>query len=195
MHILADDVAQCLSWKWNWFRQGLVASAGDFAQLAAQSPDGAESALWSGLEGDCQNLAQRLAELLRSAGLPQVRIHKPLQWFFRRHQNSAVRGTSIEQASAVRVMLWRLFRQMEDSLKSDHVTSELARGLSAVTGDLRALVDSLTDWLERQPGTMAQESLDQSREVDQLVVHELRPFEDVLWQVPGLGRSRDVAAV
>ena len=195
MHILADDVSQCLSWKWNWFRQGLVASAGDFAQLAAQSSDGAEGALWSGLEGDCQNLAHRLAGVLRSAELPQVRIHKPLQWFFRRHQNSAALGNSIGQASAVRVMLWRLFRQMENSLKSDHVTSELASELSSVAGDLRSLVDRLTDWLEQQPGTTAQESLDQSREVDQLVVHELRPFEDVLWQVPGLGRSRDVAAV
>ena len=195
MRILAEDVSQCLSWKWNWFRQSLVESAGDFARLATQSSSAVEIAMWRRLEEDCQNLAHRLAEALRSAELPQVRIHKPLQWFFRRHLNSASPGNGIEQASAVRVMLWRLFRQMEDSLKSDQVASELARGFSSVAGDLRSLVDLLTEWLEQQPGTAAQECLDQNREVDRLVVHELRPFEDVLWQVPGLGRSRDVAAV
>ena len=195
MRILTEDVSQCLSWKWNWFRQSLVESSNDFAALAVQSSSGAEIAFWRGLEDDCQQLAHRLAETLRSAKLPQVRIHKPLQWFFRRHLDSAALGNEIDHASAVRVMLWRLFRQMEEALKNAGVDSETAGGFSSVARDLRSIVDQLADWLEQQPGTTAQDCLDHNREVDRLVVNELRPFEEVLWQVPGLGRSRDVAAV
>lgn len=194
MHDLSEDISQCLSWKWNWFRQGLVESANDFAALAVQGASAAETAFWRRLEDDCQELAHRLAETLRSAKLPQVRIHKPLQWFFRRHLEAAAQGKEIVRASAVRVMLWRLFRQMEEALKSDGVEKQTVGDFSSVARGLRSIVDELTDWLERQPGTTAQDCLDQSREVDRLVVHELRPFEEVLWQVPGLGRSRDVAA-
>jgi HPt (histidine-containing phosphotransfer) domain-containing protein len=195
MRNLSEDVSQCLAWKWNWFRQGLVEGANDFSSLAAQSSSGADIAVWRALEDDSQGLAHRLAEALRSAELPQVRIHKPLQWFFRRHLGAASPGNEIDRVTAVRVMLWRLFRQMEDSLKSDGVSGELANGFSSVVRDLRSLVDQLTEWLEQQPGTAAQECLDHNREVDRLVVHELRPFEEVLWQMPGLGRSRDVAGV
>jgi hypothetical protein len=193
MRNLTEDGSQCLAWKWNWFRQSLVEASADFSGLATRSDAPVDTALWQSLELRCQQVAHQLAQTMRAADLPQVRIHKPLQWFFRRHFESANAGAMIDQAGALRVMLWRILQRMEEAAGSAEPSGDLSQGWRASVLDCRSLVNDLTSWMDRQSTDLVAQCLSRYREIDRLVAHELRPFDDALWSLPGLGRSRDVA--
>ncbi len=185
-----DEAAQRVAWKWNWLRQSLVESARSFAGMAVRSVDASAAGSWSDLEARFFQVAGELAATLRAAGLPQVHIHKPLQWYFCRHMEAAELAEPQTLIALSRVVLRRLVEWITDENKAGDFRDQL----EAEVGKCRALADELSARLEA--GASDEEvnaRLARLREVDRSVCHELRPFEDALWQLPGLGRSRDVA--
>ena len=185
-----DEAAQRVAWKWNWLRQSLVESARSFAGMAVRSADASAARSWSDLEARFLQVAGELAATLRAAGLPQVHIHRPLQWYFCRHLEAAELAEPQTLIALSRVVLRRLVEWTTDENQSGDFRDQL----EAEVDKCRALADELSARLEA--GSSDEEvnaRLARLREVDRCVCHDLRPFEDALWQLPGLGRSRDVA--
>ncbi len=129
--------------------------------------------------------ASLLSRAIRDASLSHVRVLKPLQWFYRRHIEKP--SSDVETLALARVTQWRLLRRMGDALESKTLPSCLEETVQQVINSGRQTVDRLTLWLER--ASDGEERLKQYREVDREVIYELRPFEDDLSKIPGLGRE------
>lgn len=185
-----DEAAQRVAWKWNWLRQSLVESARGFAEMAVRSADASAARSWSDLEARFLQVAGELAATLRATALPRVHIHRPLQWYFCRHLEAAELAEPQTLIALSRVVLRRLMEWTTDENQSGDFSDQL----EAEVGKCRALADELSARLETGASDgEVNNRLARLREVDLSVSHELRPFEDALWQLPGLGRSRDVA--
>jgi hypothetical protein len=170
-----------------------VESAREFAALG-ELPDFAShrSSLQS-LETQARQAANGLAAALREADLAGLHIYKPLQWFFHRRVGRPP-ADAIERLALARVMQWRLLRRLGDALEGQNdLPASLRNAGRQVVGDCAAIVEALSDWLERlvaesqEAEQEARNSLSQYREIDRQVSDDLRPFENALWRVPGLG--------
>ena len=174
-----------LAWEWNWIRQSLIEDSLRFAAMAGEAQDSEFAEFLTELGAVGLKSASQLSAAIREAGLSHVRVLKPLQWFYRRHIEKP--NSDVETLALARVTQWRLLRRMGDALESKTLPSCLEEALLQVINTGRQTIEHLTLWLESTSD--GEDRLKQYREVDRQVMYELRPFEEDLSKIPGLGRE------
>lgn len=178
------DIQQ-LGWEWNWIRQSLIEDSLRFAAMAGEAQDSEFAEFLTELGAVGLKSASQLSAAIREAGLSHVRVLKPLQWFYRRHIEMP--NSDVETLALARVTQWRLLRRMGDALESKALPSGLDEAVQQVVNSGRQTIERLTLWLESTSD--GEDRLKQYREVDREVMYELRPFEEDLSRIPGLGRQ------
>jgi len=174
-----------LAWEWNWIRQSLVEDSLRFASMGGEAQDSELAEFLTELGASGLQSASQLSRALRDAGLSHVRVLKPLQWFYRRHIEKP--SSDVEALALARVTQWRLLRRMGDALESKTLPACLDEAVQQVINSGRQTIERLTLWLEKTAD--GEDRLKQYREVDREVIYELRPFEEDLSKIPGLGRE------
>jgi len=177
--------ARQLAWEWNWIRQSLIEDAVRFASMGGEAQDSEFAEFLTELGASGLKSASQLSRAIRDAGLSHVRVLKPLQWFYRRHIENP--GSEVETLALARVTQWRLLRRMGDALESKTLPVGLEETVQQVVNSGRQTIERLTLWLES--ASDGEDRLKQYREVDREVIYELRPFEEDLSKIPGLGRE------
>lgn len=176
---------QHLAWEWNWIRQSLIEDSLRFAAMGGEAQDSEFAEFLTELGAAGLNSASQLSSAIRDTGLCHVRILKPLQWFYRRHIETP--NSDVETLALARVVQWRLVRRMGDALESKTLPPCLEAAALQLINSGRQTIERLTVWLESTSG--GEDKLKQYREVDRQVMYDLRPFEEDLAKIPGLGRE------
>ena len=174
-----------LAWEWNWIRQSLVEDSLRFASMGGEAQDSEFAEFLTELGASGLKSASQLSSAIRGASLTHVRVLKPLQWFYRRHIEKPT--SDVETLALARVTQWRLLRRMGDALETKVLPACLEETAQQVINSGRQTIERLTQWLEKTSD--GEDRLKQYREVDREVIYELRPFEEDLSKIPGLGRE------
>ena len=174
-----------LAWKLNWWRQSEL----EGALLLGRMVRAAETAEFAArLTRHCAEEAEHSriwAVVLAELGLPHVVIARSYQSFFLRH--SGPPASILEVLCFTQVFERRVHTRFTQELR-DARTPEPARlAYRRMIEDEKDHLAWVADWLRGQPD--AGPGLVRYREIDHAVFEELLPWEEQLWDLPGLGRE------
>lgn len=174
-----------LTWKLNWWRQselegalllGRMVGLSDSAQLCLQltrhcSDEAAHSLIW--------------AETLRELNLPYIEIRKSYQSFFLRH--TGLPASLLEVLAFTQIFERRVHRRFIEELRHPGTPAAVRRSYERMIDDEKGHLAWVAQWLAQNASS--DEQLRRFEATDQLVLEELLPFEDHLWEISGLGRD------
>jgi hypothetical protein len=174
-----------LSWKLNWYRQSELEGALLLGKMVRAVDDGE---LVVALVRHCADEARHAclwAEAVAQLGLPFVRIHRSYQSFYGQH--GAAPGSISEALALTHVFEKRVWRQFHRDLACHGLPPPVTACLRTMLDDERQHLDWIRRWLsDRSDG---EELLERFARIDDRVYALLEPFEDRLWDLPGLGEE------
>lgn len=180
-----------LAWKLNWFRQselegslllgrmvGTVESRDLALRLTQHCAEEAEhSRLW--------------AEVIDELNLPHVRIFHSYQSFYL--QQSGPPASLLEVLSFTQIFERRVHRRFHEELREPDTPAPARAAYTRMIEDEKDHLAWVADWLRSQEG--AEDCLGHFEKIDRAVFQQLRPFEQRLWEMPGLGCEPAMPAV
>jgi len=174
-----------LAWRLNWYRQSELEQALLLGQIVHLADD---AYLIGRLTKHCADEARhaRLWErtLLR-LDLPPIRIIKSYQSFFVNYVNAP--GSIAEVLAFTHVVEARARRQFVDDAARPGLPQPVRRTLAALIRDEQEHLDWVAGWLSAQ--SAAGVLLDSYKRADEEVYRYLLPFDDRLWDIPGIGEE------
>jgi hypothetical protein len=172
-----------LTWKLNWYRQSELEGALLLGKMIRVVDEGA---LVFALTRHCADEARHAclwAETVARLNLPTVRILRSYQSFYVQYGGVP---TSIAEALALtHVFEKRVWRQFQKELNEPGLPSPVRATLHALLDDERQHLDWVAGWLQERPES--EKLLRRLARIDEEVYAYLAPFEERLWDVPGLG--------
>jgi hypothetical protein len=174
-----------LAWKFNWFRQseldgalllgrmiGTVSDRDLAGRLTRHCAEEAEhSRLWAGV--------------IAGLDLPHVRIFRSYQSFYLSHTGPP--GSLLEVLSFTQVFERRVHRRFRAESRNEATPAVARAAFARMIEDEKGHLSWVADWLATQPE--AARVVRRYERVDALVFQTLQPFEDSLWELPGLGEE------
>jgi len=187
-----NDATRLLAWKLNWWRQSELEGALLLGRLVAHAGD---AELCNRLTRHCAEEAEhsRLwTNALAELALPHVRIHRSYQAFFLEHTDAP--RTLVEVLAFTQVFEKRVHRRFHEELREPHTPPAARRAYERMIDDERDHLAWVAAWLAQR-----EESDEQLRRfalADRAVFTSIAPFNDRLWEIPGLGTEacEEVAA-
>lgn len=172
-----------LCWKLNWYRQSELEGALLLGRVirAAEDP-----ALVLALTRHCADEARHAllwAETIAELGLPTVRIFRSYQSFYGKH--GATPASLPEVLALTHVFERRVWRQFQQDLSLPSLPAAVGAAIEQLLTDERQHLDWVAEWLRGRPE--GADLLARYQTIDAEVYTELAPFEERLWDVPGLG--------
>ncbi len=178
--------ARNLAWKLNWWRQSELEGALLLGRMVGTVE---EAELAARLTRHCAEEAEHSriwAEVLAGLELPHVRIFRSYQSFYLRH--SGPPACLLDVLCFTQIFERRVHTRFFEELRRPGTPEPARRAYRRMMEDEKDHLGWVAAWLREQPG--AADGLERYREIDRVVFAELEPFEDRLWEVPGLGRER-----
>jgi len=174
-----------LTWKLNWYRQSELEGALLLGRMVRVADD---SSLVLPLTRHCADEARHAclwAECVEELGLPVVRIFRSYQSFYTEHGGVP---TSIAEALALtHVFEKRVWRRFQQELNEPGLPLPLTACLRTLLHDEKQHLDWVRQWLATRPeGT---DLLKRFARIDEEVYASLEPFEERIWDIPGLGEE------
>jgi rubrerythrin len=177
------SLARNLTWKFNWWRQselegalllGRMVGTVEDAHLAAQltrhcAEEAAHSRIWS--------------EVLAELEMPHVRIFRSYQSFYLRQSGRP--ASLLEVLCFTQIFERRVHTRFSTECQRPETPEAARRAYRRMMEDEKDHLGWVAAWLQSQPG--AAEELNRYRVIDRAVFAELEPFEERLWEIPGLG--------
>ncbi len=178
-----NDSSTNLAWKFNWFRQSELEGGLLLGKIACRaSNDHLIRRLTQHAAEEVQH-ASIWAQTIADLHLPFIRIRRSYQSFYSRHGGTPT--SLLDVLSFTQVFEQRVHRRFHEELKSPGLPQAAARAYQSMIEDEKDHLHWVAEWLKKQPEAPAR--LAHYRQVDQQVFKELAPFEDRLWEIPGLG--------
>jgi len=174
-----------LTWKLNWYRQSELEGALLLGKMI-RAVDDADLVL--ALVRHCADEARHAclwAETVAELGLPAVRIHRSYQSYYAQH--GAAPGSISEALALTHVFEKRVWRQFHRDLADGELPRQVTACLRTMLDDERQHLDWIRQWLAGLPE--GEDLLGHFARIDDLVYAFLEPFEDRLWDLPGLGEE------
>ena len=182
---MSADANRNLTWKLNWFRQSelegalllgrMVGTVGDrtlAARLTKHCAEEAEhSRLWS--------------EVIAELGLPHVRIFRSYQSLYLRHGGAP--STLLDVLAFTQIFERRVHQRFHEEQRRADLPQAVRRTFARMIEDEKDHLAWVAAWLRTAPG--ATDALHRYEQIDRAVLAELQPFEQCLWEIPGLGRE------
>ena len=174
-----------LAWKLNWYRQSELEGALLLGRMVRTVEDG-DVALR--LTRHCAEEAEHSriwSEVITTLALPHIRIFQSYQSFYLRE--SGPPASLLDVLSFTQIFERRVHRRFHEE-RRDPATPPVARAaFTRMIDDEKDHLAWVADWLATQAG--ASEALQFYEDRDLAVFQRLRPFENRLWAIPGLGRE------
>jgi rubrerythrin len=172
-----------LAWKLNWWRQSELEGALLLGRMVGTV---AEGDLAAKLTRHCAEEAEHSriwSDVIAELELPHVRIHRSYQSLYLRH--SGPPACLLDVLCLTQIFERRVHTRFHDELHRPETPEPARRAYRQMTEDERNHLGWVAAWLRGQTG--AAEGLRRYRQIDYAVFAELKPFEERLWELPGLG--------
>jgi hypothetical protein len=177
--------SRCLAWKVNWYRQSELEGALLLGKLVRIVDD---AGLILPLLRHCADEARHAclwAECLEKLGLPVVRIFRSYQSFYNDHGGTP--GNVAEALALTHVFEKRVWKQFQKELSQPGAPAAFSSCLRTLLEDERQHLDWVRRWLTHRPG--GTDLLGRFARIDEEVYRALAPFEERVWEIPGLGEE------
>jgi hypothetical protein len=174
-----------LAWKLSWYRQSELEGAlllGRMVRVAA------DPYLVGALTRHCADEARHAclwADAAEALALPTVRIFKSYQSFYGQH--GGLPGSLAEALALTHVFEKRVWRQFHRDGARPGVPGPVRQTLRRLLEDERQHLDWVRCWLDEAQG--GPDLVRRFEGIDEEVYARLAPFEERLWEVPGLGEE------
>ena len=179
-----------LAWKLNWYRQselegslllGRMVGLTDDAHLAARltphcSEEAEHSLLWK--------------EAIAQCGLPHIRIFRSYQSFYLAHTGPP--ASLLEVLAFTQIFERRVHLRFIAEAADPGTPSPARRAFLRMVEDEKDHLAWVAQWLRGQSAAAA--TLRHYEEIDRQVFTELQPYEEHLYDIPGLGREHASAS-
>ena len=174
-----------LTWKLNWYRQSELEGALLLGRLVGAVDDGGLAEKLTKHAADEARHSQLWAEAIREAGLGHVRIFRSYQSLYRDHGGTP--ASLLEALAFTQVFERRVHRTFSAEMKDTTLPDVVRKTFATMIEDEKDHLSWVADWLKGQSG--AREALDHYHAIDLAVYAELRPRQDQLFNIPGLGQE------
>jgi len=174
-----------LTWKMNWYRQSELEGALLLGRLVAGVEDGDFAEKLTKHAADEARHSQMWAEAIREAGLGHVRIFRSYQSLYRDHGGTP--ATMVEALAFTQVFERRVHRTFTAEVKDATLPAVVRETYAVMIEDEKDHLGWVAEWLRSQSG--ARECLDHYHAIDLAVYEELRPNQDQLYSIEGLGQE------
>ncbi len=174
---------RALAWKINWYRQSELEGAVLLGRVVRQADD---PYLISQLVRHAADEARHAAmwqDVLERLGLPAIRILRSYQSFYGQHISPPVSITEV--LALTHAFEERVWRQFELELRDERTPTVMRSMIERMHRDERGHLDWVARHLADQHD--GERLIATYRRIDEQVYSELAPFEQRLWDVPGLG--------
>ena len=179
------DASRNLAWKLHWFRQSELEGALLLGRMVGLAGDGE---LTARLTRHCAEEAEHSRlwmEVIRALRLPHVRIFRSYQSFYASHGGAP--STLLDVLAFTQIFERRVHRRFHEEQQREDTPAVARTAFARMIDDERDHLAWVAAWLRTQSG--ADQALRRYEEIDRAVFAELQPFEQRLWDVPGLGRE------
>jgi hypothetical protein len=174
---------RALAWKINWYRHSELDGALLLGRVVRQAND---SYLIGQLVRHAADEARHAAlwqETLERLELPVIRILRSYQSFYSPNIAPPVRVPEV--LALTHAFELRVWRQFEQELRDERMPPIMRRTMELLHHEEQGHLDWVRRYLAEQDG--GERFIQTYLRVDEQVYTELAPFEQRLWDVPGLG--------
>lgn len=174
-----------LAWKLNWYRQSELEGALLLGRMVRVATDGELIAKLMKHCADEARHGQLWSDCIRELRLPYVRIHRSYQSLFLEHRGTP---TSLTEVLAfTQIFERRVHKRFTDELASPELPAAARATFEQMIRDEKDHLEWVHEWLKPLPDAPA--LLKKYVEIDLALYHQLRPFLDHLWDIPGVGEE------
>jgi hypothetical protein len=174
-----------LTWKLNWYRQGELEGSLLLGRLIRSADD---AALVLPLVRHCADEARHAclwAECAAELNLGVVRIFRTYQSFY--SECGGIPASIPEALALTHVFEKRVWKQFQKDLHMPGLPPAVETCLRTMLHDEKQHLDWVRLWLHHRPD--GAELLSRFARIDEDVYTSLSPFEDRIWEIPGLGEE------
>ena len=171
------------AWKINWYRQSELEDAMLLGRVVRQADD---PYLISKLVKHAADEARHAAvwqDVLERLNFPTIRIFRSYQSFYTQH--ITVPASITEVLALTHIFEQRVWRQFDQELRDEKTPAIMRQTIEHLHQDESGHLGWVGRYLAEQID--GQKLIAAYRCVDEKVYAELAPFEQRLWDVPGLG--------
>ena len=180
-----DTATRNLAWKLNWYRQSELEGALLLGRLVRVADT---SELIMRLTKHCADEArhaQLWAECLANLGLPFIRIQRSYQSLFLDHGGAPTR--MIEVLAFTQIFERRVHKRFNDELTSPALPPAARATFLTMIHDEKDHLEWVHAWLKDESEAPA--LLQRYQEIDLAVYRGVLPFEERIWELPGIGHE------
>lgn len=177
--------ARNLKWKLNWYRQSELEGALLLGRLVGGVDDGEFAEKLTKHAADEARHSYLWAEAIRGAGLGHVRIFRSYQSLYRDHGGTP--ASLLEAMAFTQVFERRVHRTFIAEMQDTNLPEVVRETFATMIEDEKDHLAWVADWLKGQDGARA--CLDRYHAIDLAVYEELRPRQNQLFSIPGLGQE------
>ena len=180
-----NEETRNLAWRLNWYRQSeldgalllgrMVRAATDPFLIRKLTLHAADEARHSGLWADA----------IAEAGLPAVRIFRSYQSLYA--EKAGVPSGIQEVLAFTQIFERRVHKRFLAEISRPQLPAPVRAAFEVMVEDEAEHLAWVMLWLKTQPGSEA--FLQKYQAIDLAVYREVLPYEQALWQIPGLGEE------
>jgi len=180
-----------LTWKLNWWRQSELEGALLLGRMVRTAEDGALVARLTRHAAEEAGHSLIWAEVIEQLGLPHVGISRSYQSFYLRH--SGPPASMLEVLCFTQIFERRVHTRFTQELRDPETPDAARQAYQRMLEDEKGHLAWVAEWLRNRHG--ATDCIERYRDIDRTVFSELLPWENRLWEIPGLGREAEEAVV
>lgn len=179
-----------LAWKFNWYRQSELEGALLLGRLVRHATDGALAARLLKHCADEARHAHLWAECLAALDLPHVRIHRSYQSLFT--ERGGTPASLAETLAFTQIFERRVHKRFSAERAVPGLPAAAIATYDRMIEDEKDHLEWVHDWLSTTPDAPA--LLARYQAIDEAVYHDVLPYENALWKLPGLGEETTKSA-
>lgn len=186
---MTNNLCRSLYWKLNWYRQSELDGALLLGRAVRAASDSSLIVALTHHAADEAHHASLWAKAIESTGSPCVRISRSYQSYYA--DFGAMPVSLPEVLALTHVFERRVWRQFQRELAHPAWPEVVRSTFDRLLEDERRHLDWIERWLAGVSGSAM--LLDRFTEIDRQVYERLSPYEDCLWEIPGLGSELEPA--
>ena len=174
-----------LAWRLNWYRQSELEGALLLGRMVRAASDSFLVRKLTRHAADEARHAALWADAIAEASLPTIRIFRSYQSLYGDHGGMPV-GMQ-EVLAFTQIFERRVHKRFTSELHQSDLPAPARKAFEIMIADESDHLEWVLDWLRTQADSEALFQKYQS--IDLAVYHEVLPYENRLWEMPGLGEE------
>jgi hypothetical protein len=180
-----DAATRNLAWKLNWYRQSELEGSLLLGRMVRVAGHGDLIARLMKHCADEARHGQMWSACIQEIGLPYIRIHRGYQSLFLEHGASP--SSLTEVLAFTQIFERRVHKRFSDELDAPGLPGVVRTTFEVMIHDEKDHLEWVYNWLKPLPEAPA--LLNKYIAIDNALYHQLLPYTDRLWDIPGLGEE------